>query len=80
MKSSMVLIKNLLLSTSQWNIYSFCRDGKKKGRIIGMYLVSALMNNPSLQKKMKISMTEGMMMQYRKAIEKAKRSKGRRYE
>ena len=53
---------------------------KKKGRIIGMYLVSALMNNPSLQKKMKISMTEGMMMQYRKAIEKAKRSKGRRYE
>ena len=49
---------------------------KKKGRIIGMYLVSALMNNPSLQKKMKISMTEGMMMQYRKAIDKAKRSKG----
>lgn len=38
MKSSMVLIKNLLLSTSQWNIYRFCRDGKKKGRIIGNFI------------------------------------------
>ena len=38
MKSSMVLIKNLLLSTSQWNIYRFCRDKKKKGRIIGNFI------------------------------------------
>ncbi len=38
MRSSMVLIKNLLLSTSQWNIYRFCRDGKKKGRIIGNFI------------------------------------------
>ncbi len=38
MKSSMVLIKNLLLSTSQWNIYRLCRDKKKKGRIIGNFI------------------------------------------
>ncbi|MCR4584914.1 MAG: hypothetical protein K5686_04250 [Lachnospiraceae bacterium] len=38
MKSSMVLIKNLLLSTSQWNIYRFCRDKKKRGRIIGNFI------------------------------------------
>ena len=38
MKSSMVLIRNLLLSTSRWNIYRFCRDKKKKGRIIGDFI------------------------------------------
>ena len=46
---------------------------KKKGRIAGMYLVGGLMKNQKLQKKMKFSMTDGMMMAYRKVIEKAKK-------
>ena len=44
---------------------------KKKGRIAGMYLVSALMNNKTLKKKMPVSMTEGMLMAYRNVIRKA---------
>ena len=43
---------------------------KKKGRIAGMYLVSALMNSSALKKKMPVSMTEGMLMPYRNAIKK----------
>ena len=35
MNKNMVLIKNLLLSTSQWNIYKFCKDKKKRGKIVG---------------------------------------------
>ena len=46
---------------------------KKKGRIAGMYLVGGLMKNQKLQKKMKFSMTDGMMMAYRKVIDKAKK-------
>lgn len=46
---------------------------KKAGRIAGMYLVSALMNNQKLRSKMKFSMTDGMMMAYRKMIEEAKK-------
>ena len=46
---------------------------KKKGRIAGMYLVGAMMKNRKLSKK--FSMTDGMMMQYRKMLEKAKREK-----
>ena len=30
-----ILLKGLLLSTSQWNIYKNCTDKKKKGRIVG---------------------------------------------
>ncbi len=30
-----ILLKGLLLSTSQWNIYKNCKDKKKKGRIVG---------------------------------------------
>ena len=44
---------------------------KKRGRIAGMYLVGALMGNEKLMKKSKISMTEGMLMPYRKVIESA---------
>ena len=46
---------------------------KKAGRIAGMYLVSALMNNKKIMEKSKISMTDGMMMAYRKVLEKAKK-------
>ena len=39
---------------------------KKKGTIIGMYLVGAMMNNPAIKKKIGNRMTEGMLMPYRK--------------
>ena len=42
---------------------------KHKVRIIAMYLLSAMMNNKRLSKK--VSMTDGMMMMYKKAIDKA---------
>lgn len=44
---------------------------KHRGRIAAMYLVSALMNSKSLQKKIKVDMTEGMLMPYRKVVERA---------
>lgn len=46
---------------------------KRKGRIIGMYFVGAMMNNKSLSKKMGGKMTEGMIMPYQKALKEAKR-------
>ena len=33
--SGYVLLKGLLKSTSQWNIYRYCKDKKKKGRVVG---------------------------------------------
>ena len=50
---------------------------KKMGRIAGMYLVSAMMNNEKLRKKIKIDMTDGMMMAYRKVIEQAEKEQSR---
>ena len=44
---------------------------KKKGRILGMYLVGAMLNNKSLSKKLGGNMTKGMLMPYRRVIEKA---------
>lgn len=41
---------------------------KHKGRILGMYLVSAMMNNEKLSKK--VSMMDGMMMMYKKVLDK----------
>ena len=38
MSNSIVLLKNLLRSTSQWNQYRHTRDRKKKGRIIGNFI------------------------------------------
>ena len=43
---------------------------KRKGMIAGMYLVGAMMNNKKLKKAMGSKMTEGMLMPYRKIIEK----------
>ncbi|MBR4145274.1 MAG: hypothetical protein IKU06_07430, partial [Lachnospiraceae bacterium] len=37
-KNSIVLFRALLKSTSQWNIYKYCKDKKKKGRIIGNFI------------------------------------------
>jgi multimeric flavodoxin WrbA len=47
---------------------------KDKGTIIGMYLVGALMKS-SLAKKNTSKMTEGMLMPYKKIIDKAKKRK-----
>lgn len=46
---------------------------KRKGTIVGMYLVGAMMKNKTLQKKSKLSMVDGMMMSYRKVVEKARK-------
>ena len=48
---------------------------KKKGRIVGMYLVGAMMKNKKLSKK--FSMTDGMMMSYNKMLEKARAEKAK---
>ncbi len=42
---------------------------KKKGTILKMYLVGALLASPSVKKKMGNQMTTGMLMPYRKVIE-----------
>ena len=55
----------------QHGFYDFPQ--KKKGRIAGMYLVAAMMKNKAIQKKLKFSMTDGMMMRYRKVIEQARK-------
>ena len=44
---------------------------KKRGRMIGMYAVGAMMTSPKVQKKLGSKMTEGMLLPYRKVIEKA---------
>ncbi|MBQ6321291.1 MAG: NAD(P)H-dependent oxidoreductase [Lachnospiraceae bacterium] len=48
---------------------------KRKGMIVGMYLVGAMMNNPKLKRKMGGKMTEGMLMPYRKVLESMDRRK-----
>ena len=44
---------------------------KRKGRIIGMYLVGAMMRSKKIQKKIGGKMTEGMLMPYKKALEES---------
>ena len=46
---------------------------KRKGRILGMYLVGSMMNNKKLSKKLGGKMTEGMLMPYKKALRQAER-------
>ncbi|MBR3037858.1 MAG: NAD(P)H-dependent oxidoreductase [Clostridia bacterium] len=46
---------------------------KRKGRIIGMYLVGAMMRSKKIQKKIGGKMTEGMLLPYKKALEKAEK-------
>ena len=48
---------------------------KRKGTILGMYLVGAMMNSEKLSRKLGANMTKGMLMPYRKVIEKAKPEK-----
>lgn len=44
---------------------------KKRGTMLAMYLVGAVMRSPKLKKKMGSKMNEGMLMPYRKVLEKA---------
>ena len=48
---------------------------KKMGRVAGMYLVSAMMNSETIRRKIKFSMTDGMMLSYKKVLEKAKKER-----
>jgi hypothetical protein len=43
---------------------------KRKGTIVGMYLVGAMMSNKKLRRKLGNKMTEGMLMPYKKILEK----------
>ena len=46
---------------------------KKKGTLMKMFLVGALLSNPKLKSKMGNSMNEGMIAPYKKALETAKK-------
>ena len=46
---------------------------KNRGRMLAMYLVGAMLANPKIKSKMGGKMNEGMIMPYKKAIEKAKK-------
>ena len=46
---------------------------KRKGRILGMYLVGSMMKNKKLSKKLGGKMTEGMLMPYKKALKQTQR-------
>jgi hypothetical protein len=41
---------------------------KKKGTMLALYLVGALMKNPEIQKKMNGKMSDGMLMPYKKVL------------
>ena len=43
---------------------------KRKRTILGMYLVGAMMTNKKLRRKLGNKMTEGMLMPYKKILEK----------
>ncbi|MBR6321223.1 MAG: NAD(P)H-dependent oxidoreductase [Lachnospiraceae bacterium] len=48
---------------------------KHRGKIMAMYLVGGMMRSKKLQKKIGGKMSEGMMMPYRKMLEKAEQGK-----
>lgn len=45
---------------------------KQKGRIIGMYLVGWMLSSKAIQKKIGPRMTEGMLLPYKKVLDKAR--------
>ena len=45
---------------------------KQRGKMLAMYLVGALLANPKLKAKAGSAMTDGMLMPYRKVLDKAK--------
>ncbi len=46
---------------------------KRRGTILGMYLVGAMMTNKKLSRKLGGKMTEGMLMPYKKALQDAEK-------
>ena len=48
---------------------------KRKGTILGMYAVGAMMNSKTLSKKIGTNMTKGMLMPYQKVIDQAKKGR-----
>ena len=46
---------------------------KNKGKVAGMYLVGAMMNNEKLKKKLGGRMTEGMLMPYRSLLKRVEK-------
>ncbi len=48
---------------------------KKKGTILGMYLVGAMLSSKKLKAKMGNAMNDGMIMSHKKVVEEAKSSK-----
>lgn len=50
---------------------------KKKGSMIGMYLIGAMMTNKKLQKKLGGNLTKGMLMPYQKALKQAEKESGK---
>ncbi len=50
---------------------------KQLGRLIGMYLVGAMIANPKIKSKMGNKMNEGMLMPYKKIMDKAAKESGK---
>jgi len=50
---------------------------KQRGRMLAMYLVGSMMRSRTLQKKAGGKMTEGMLMPYKKALDKARQQAGK---
>ncbi len=48
---------------------------KHMGRVIGMYLVGAMLSSPKIKKKIGNKMNEGMIMPYKKVLEKTRHQK-----
>ena len=42
-RNNIILLKNLLLSTSRWNSYKYCKDKKKRGKIVGSAVGSGIL-------------------------------------
>ncbi len=49
---------------------------KRAGRVLGMYLVGAMMTNKKLSKKLGGNMTKGMLLPYRAVIDRAGKQEG----
>ena len=47
---------------------------KKRGQMMMMYLVGAMIANPKIKAKMGNKMNEGMLMPYTKVLDKAKKN------
>ncbi len=50
---------------------------KQLGRLIGMYLVGDMIANPKIKSKMGNKMNEGMLMPYKKIMDKARKESGK---